>query len=102
MKMVDAVHFAATPGQIAYEAWSYEFQDAPFDSWHELSGTTQEAWEEIAEASRTQAVILPENGFEISFRTRSGTTTFAWCGAADASFKDEMISRLFSFMSGGK
>lgn len=60
--MVDAVHFAATPGKIAYEAWSYEFQDAPFDSWHELSGTTQEAWEEIAEASRTQAVIIFMSG----------------------------------------
>jgi len=100
--MSNVIHFAGTPGQIAYEAWSYEFQDAPYDSWYELSGTAQEAWEEIAEATRTQSVILPKDGFEVSFRTPNGTTTFAWSGAADTALKDALIERLWIAMSGGK
>lgn len=100
--MERAIHIGGSPGQIAYEAWSYEFQDMPYDVWDELSPSTQEAWEEIAEACRTQVIVLPEDGFEISFRTRNGMTSFAWTGAASAGMKDEMISRLFSAMIGEK
>lgn len=99
--MTRSIHFAGSPGQIAYEAWTYEFQDAPYDGWFELTGPTQEAWEEIAEACRTQSVVLPEDGFEVSFRTPNGTTTFAWAGAAGKEMKSELIDRLFSAMSGG-
>lgn len=100
--MENVIHFAGTPGQIAYEAWSYEFQDAPYDGWYELSGTAKEAWEEIAEATRTQSVILPKDGFEVSFRTPNGTTSFAWSGTADVKLKETLIELLLSAMSGGK
>ena len=100
--MTNVIHFAGTPGQIAYEAWCYEFQDSPYESWNELSCTAQEGWEEVAEASRTQSVVLPKDGFEVSFRTPNGTTTFAWAGAASLEMKDELVARLFSTMSGGQ
>lgn len=99
--MTRSIHFAGTPGQIAYEAYCYEFMDSPYESWNELSCTAQEGWEEVAEASRTQCVVLPEDGFEVSFRTPNGTTTFAWAGAAGKEMKGEIIDRLFSAMSGG-
>ena len=98
--MTNVIHFAGSPGQIAYEAWCYEFQDAPYDGWFELTGSTQEAWEEIAEACRTQSVSLPPNGFEVSIRTLNGTTSFAWAGAASEGMKDDLIARLVKAMAG--
>jgi hypothetical protein len=47
-------------------------------------------------------VILPKDGFEVSFRTPNSTTTFAWSGAADSALKDALIERLWIAMSGGK
>ena len=98
--MTNVIHFAGSPGQIAYESWCYEFQDAPYDGWYELTGSTQEAWEEIAEACHSQSVILPPNGFEVSIRTPSGTISFAWAGVATEKLKDELIERLVKAMAG--
>ena len=85
--------FGPSPGQAAYAAWCDEFGPKE-DPWHELTVTTQEAWDEIAERVATDTVILPVNGFEVTVRTRNGTLTFAWVGQADHQMHSMMMTAI--------
>lgn len=78
-------------GEAAYAAWCDEFGHKE-DPWRELTATTQDAWEEIAERVATDTLILPVDGVEVTVRTRNHTLTFAWSGAADHQMHSMMMT----------
>ncbi len=79
-----------SPGQAAYAAWCDEFGHNE-EPWNELSQTSQDAWDEIAERVITDTVILPRNGFDVSIRTSTGTVGFAWTGDASEEMTKAML-----------
>ena len=84
------VHIAGSPGQAAYAAWRDEFGHTE-DPWHELSRTSQDAWDEIAERVTTDTVVLPPDGFEVTVRASTGTLGFAWSGKAGEAMTKAML-----------
>lgn len=53
-------------------------------SWFDLSEDARERWEEVAERTYTDALVLPRNGYELSLRTARGRISFVWAGACSA------------------
>ena len=100
MAMDQPIHINTNFGKIAYEAWVSEFCDYPWDEWDEISKINQEAWEDIAFQIIENRVVLPPDGVEISFRTATGTTVFAFCGAATPEMKSDIIDMVWMSMSG--
>lgn len=100
--MGEPIFINANIGKLAYDTWVSEFCDYPWDEWDDLTDFTKESWDLVAEAVIENRVVLPDNAFEVTFRTKNGATTFAWCDAASGQMKDEIIARMFSIMSGDR
>lgn len=101
--MENAIKFNGSPGQVAYEAWCYEFCDGVIDDpWFELNSHTQASWEDIAEAAQNNVVELPDNGFELIIRTNRMTLHYAWVGSMDSHMRTETLASVLAAMAGGQ
>ncbi len=101
--MEKAIKFNGSPGQVAYEAWCYEFCDGVIeDPWLELNSHTQASWEDIAEAAQNNVVELPQNGYELIVRTNGMTLHYAWVGSIHDQMKIEVLASVYAAMAGGQ
>jgi hypothetical protein len=98
-----------SPGYAVYKAFNdlfgHELTGDPSmeigGSWFDLSEDARDRWEEIAERAYTDALVLPQNGYELSIRTAQGRIAFVWVGACSGDMRESLREAVDRAVAGG-